>query len=278
MAINILGVKPKFTEEQIIRACIENGIQDDEGNVFEVITLVSLRQVAHGSSTLGFTNTTINARNQGQIVIQNGQQGCGRIAWQRKFGRMIGQLAKTKSNIDILAKNYYWKMWKIQEPHIDAEVKALADLYRSKKDEAELAIELSLISGSKASPYGGAVVDREGKTPEDREREIEEAELNKKAAELRNKEIVLNNKENKILEKTVKKIEDGGKVTEFTFEGLTKQYTGVGAQFKLRKLAKDEFGLEFEKTSKRDEIIGRIIEEQINRNVKAIKAQTIVTG
>jgi hypothetical protein len=152
MAINIFGVKRNFNEEQIIRACIDNGLTDDEGNLFEIITLVSLRPVAHGSSTLNFTDTVINAKDQGRITIRNGQKGCGRIAWQRKFGKMIGQLAKTQSNIETLAKSYFWKNWKIQEPHIEAEVKALAEKYRKEKSPEELEVEFKIIQGSKESP------------------------------------------------------------------------------------------------------------------------------
>lgn len=278
MAINIFGAKAKFTEEQIIRACIDNGLQDDEGNVFEVITLVSLRPVASGSSTLNFTDTIINAKDQGRITIVNKQRGCGRIAWQRKFGRMIGQLAKTPANIETLAKNYYWKSWKIQEPHIDAEVKALADKYRSEKSEGELAAEFKIIQGSKQSPYGGDMVDAEGKTAEQKEKEIEEANMKKRNAELRNKELELTKKEAKITQTITDKIEAGGSVTEHTYEGLMKMATGPGGLFKLRKLARESFGVELEQTLKKADIVDKILQEQVKRNIKAVKEPVIVTG
>jgi hypothetical protein len=275
MAICTYGAKERYTEEQIVKDAVENGIVDEEGNVFEIITLVSLRPVAGHSSTHGFQDTFIDVRGGGTRIWQ-GEKGRGRIKWLRhRSGQMLGQLAKTPHNVGILAANYFFKSWKIRDPIQEVEIRALAEKRRSNMTQKEIDFEKSLIEGSVKSSYGGEALTTGGKTIAQAEKEIESASLAQKQRELSRKEEELKNKEVKISKIVEKRIEEGAKITLHTREELANVKMSL---FILRKILRSEFGIEPAKTDVKSKLVDWILLEQEKRQQKTETKPMVVTG
>jgi hypothetical protein len=80
MAFNVYGFKDNFTEEDIIRTARDEGVRDENGIPFEIITVIALRRFASNSTTTNFTDTVIDARGN-DIKVRHGRPGAGRIKW-----------------------------------------------------------------------------------------------------------------------------------------------------------------------------------------------------
>jgi hypothetical protein len=257
MALNVYGTKEGFSEEDIIRTALSEGVRDDDGNVFEIITIMSLRHYDTNSTTHGFIDTIIDARG-GEIKVSHRADGNGRIKWLNgRGGKTFAQLAKIPHNVELLAKNYYAGLWIIKDPIQDAEIKALADERRKEMSEIEIKEEDGRHNMLHKAGYGGKFVNSQGKTEQEISINIKESELQKKQIELKNKEANLRVKEEQIAKNTIKSIESGGIITKHTRESLLKE--GV---FRLRSIARSQFGLKIDRNNNKIEIIDSILGEQ----------------
>jgi hypothetical protein len=277
MAFNVFGAKESFPQEEIVKTAEDEGIRDDEGNVFEIITLISLRQVANNTSTHGFTDTFFDARGKGTIEVYQGPKGRGRIKWMVSRGRAYGQLQKIPENVMTLAKGYYDGLWKIKDEIQDSEIKALADNFRSTMSEEGRKKEDERIRTMNQSGYGGSLVNREGRTPREIQLELENAELRKQQLGVKKREVELLKEKKEIISKTIKKIESNGMAIEYTRESLE----AVKGVFQLRKISRVEFGIEIDQKMTKPQIIEAILGEQAKRSsgpVEDKKEPITITG
>lgn len=250
MAINVRGAKEGYTSEQIIKEALAERIEDVDGRIFELITLVATIPAGENSSTHGYTDTFIDVIEQGRIKIKHGIEGRGRIKWMRsRRGTMEGQLAKIPANVDLLAANYRFGLWKIKDPLQDEEIKVLSEERLKSMTREQVQEEDNRISEHHESKWGGRAVNRQGKTSADIAREVEMTELRKKQNELKQKEEELKRRELELRKK-----ENDPESVKIDRDDLMK--TSV---FKLRKIARTQFGLSVTNESKRQELVDLIM-------------------
>ena len=301
MAVNVFGASLDYTSDMIVKDCLDGGLEDVNGDLFQLITIVSLRPVQEGGTTHNFEDTFIHA-DQKPIRIQH--RTPGRIKWvEQRVGLPKAQLARTRTNILALANMYYEKQWKILDPVVDAECKAIADemisrLPRSTKAEIDAVNEWKLmmknpfaheerireiqkigipslrpdtyeaywerVGGSDKTVMGGAAVNRDGKTITQVEADIVRAELNKRDAAIRLREEAVARKEAAVESKrpVVVKVEAPLEAKEYTYDELM---ANDMKQFLLRKIARTQYSLQPKPNATKKEVAEMIISEQEKR-------------
>lgn len=284
MSINVFGAKVEHPSEKIIEECIEEGMTDVDGNLFEAITVRSLQMVSNNTSTHGFEDTFIYA-NERPVRIEH--RTPGRIKWiSQRMGNPKGVLAKTPKNVQALASIYYYPILKITDPIADAEIRALADKRRSQMSKDELRfedIQIKKMSHDRLSDAEdkeeeeirirlmgdrdeGRLVNREGKGLKEVAKEIEEHEMKKREIALRRGESDLEKREQKLAAKTTAIVEAGGNITQYAYGDLMAPDKKV---FALKKIARTEFGLAPAPEAKKKEVVDMILAEQERRNEAA---------
>jgi len=128
MTIRCLKTTKNITEEMILDAAVGE-IDDTYKKPLELIHLrwTNLKKVAHYSKTKGFEDTFVDRKAAGGVKVWHRQPGSAMWLKDRLTGKYGATLAKTEHNMNVLASMYYDKLWTIQEAHIDAEVKKMAD-------------------------------------------------------------------------------------------------------------------------------------------------------
>jgi hypothetical protein len=256
MAIYALGATRARPSEQIIQAALEEGIRDKDGRPFEIIELISLEPVADYTSVHGYEDTFVKREGKKLSIFHRKP---GRIRWmQGEFGGMPrAQLAKTPHNVRVLALNYFDKKFKVKDPLHDAEIKAIADKEWAAMTDEQRVKEKARISGLDEAPYGGKKRNSEGKTKDEIYIEELEKDLRKRQRTVDQKELDVNAKEKNMAQKVSKAVEEGQVLTKHTRQELAPLPI-----HKVRKIARNEFKIQWKDTDKKTEIIEMIMKAQ----------------
>jgi hypothetical protein len=123
-------------EERVIE--LARGERDEHGKPFTIISLMASAIDHRGSGarfhTCGYQDTFIHVLDSG-IEINYGQPGKGDIFFEKNdLGKLIGVVARTPWNMQTLASEYGDKKWRIMDPEVEKEVKAMADKIRVSED------------------------------------------------------------------------------------------------------------------------------------------------
>jgi hypothetical protein len=270
----VYGASIEHPSTEIIKRAIDEGVIDDRGERLELIEVQSLVNLGNGTSSHNFEDTIITAE-EGDFVVSHRP---GRMMWERqRYGKPKAVLAKTKKNCESLAAMFYDKSFKILNPVIESEIKAIADKMIESLSPAEKEMYLKQVQGKHTKGYaGGAVrsdgakmmepeplIDQKGKTIDQLASTAEDVNLNREKARLQKWEEDLKQRESGLMEKTTKKISLGGTVSKHTQVSLSEQKV-----FSLRKIARTEFGIQCPETSKKDWLVEKILAAQQVREVE----------
>jgi hypothetical protein len=258
MAICVFGASIEHPSEEICREAIAAGTRDDRGELFEIISLRSLQNVSNNTTVHGFEDTFLEVEGSEFRVWHRPE---GRIKWIRgKYGKPKGELAKTPFNCAKLARMYYDRVFKIEDPTIDAEIKAMADKILADMTPEEREQNKYRIEQMYTSQGGGPLLNHQGKAINQVESDAKEVELRKREADLNRREAEINAKQRHLSGTVTRKIELGGSVTKHTHIELMEKKV-----FELRKVARVEFGMQPALDSKKIELVDAILEEQTKR-------------
>ena len=144
--ITVIDKPKQITREDVLTRTA--GLEDRQGNPVYYITLdrVAKKDVDHGTKTHGFDSTTIHMGANGfSITHKEGSY----IVWHKDIvsGRGYTILAATENNLKLLAAAYYDGFWKIRESDMDKKVREMAD-----KIEADLKQRFVQIVDSRGEP------------------------------------------------------------------------------------------------------------------------------
>lgn len=287
----VYGATPDHPQDEMIQRAIDEGIEDDRGELLQVIELQSLVQSANNDSTHGFEDTIITVEGSGFFVSHRTP---GRIQWeQQRFGKPKAKLAKTKKNMEGLCAMYYDRTFKILNATVDAEVRAMADKMIADLPEDKREEYLRIVNGKHLSGYMGGKVrsdgkkiaeleplaDNKGKSAEKIQTLADNADIRKREAALQKEREQFEREKATHVSSIAEKIALGGSVTKYTHVGLMAEKV-----FTLRKIARTEFGVQSEQTAKKDWLVDRILKEQDLKNqlaetkMKAKEQPLEVTG
>ena len=136
MGIRVKGattISGRAPVERIIEDAI--GMDDPYGRPFELIHLIwtPYKKCASGARTGGFEEAYLlyDTVNGIRITYRDGS-----AEWIKGLrGRLESVIPRTQKNLEVLAANYYDKLWKIKEPHIERIVKKMADEIEEKLEK-----------------------------------------------------------------------------------------------------------------------------------------------
>lgn len=272
MAIHVIGATVKRPAEMYVKAALEMGLRDSNGITFEIIRLMPTTAVAEGGTIHGYQDTEIDATDPGHLTIEhrtdrNGDP-IGRIKWQQHpVTRMYGaEIAKTPHNIKALATQYYDKSWRILDPVVEAEVKAVADKMLAEMSQKERDTFRKRSAQHSQHQYGGQVVNRAGETIDEVFDKQGDIALNTRISEIKEREQGLEKREKALEQKVSSVVEGGGSVTRYTSEDLM----SISSPFSLRKKARTEFGLVIPPTCTKKAIVDMILAKQEENTQAAI--------
>lgn len=277
MGIRVKGANRVITGEIIANAA--RGRIDKYGNPFELIDLLysPRKKIAHRAKTKGFEDTFIvrNA-NSGKITIEYRIPGSAEWLKDPIGGEFKARVARTKHNLRVLASMYYDKLWTIAQPHINEIVKKAANVIE--EENKQTPCNLPGWEGKTWYDYhklrrnghflgsGRLNISRQGseKVIENRETE-KDAELARKLMDIEQREAIVAAKENELRGENVDlpPVQDPAPtIPPPESRGLSLEELKLMEFPKLRKLAKDEFGVDNAYKLKKLQLLDIIMERQ----------------
>lgn len=260
--IIVKGANRAHPSEEWIELAL--GEEDQYGQPFELITLRWNNSRHHKMTdyvkTRGFEDTIISSNRRGEISIRYRPNGS--IMWYRpnnKVARWIGKLAKTAKNMRLLAKMYRDKLWRIQDPYVDAQVRAMSEklwesMPKDQKNYNEQRIEMMHTNHlEKELKAPGSIVSPEIEKEDLREEKREQFKA-RKELERREKEIA--RKEQRLTSLEAEEIRKGKEPVQF-HEG----YLSGMKIYELRKLAK-KHKIHLPATAKKVDLVKAILARQ----------------
>jgi len=135
-------MQTKQDEIEAIRQCSGKEIQGDEN--FELIEVVLKKNCISPEKRHGFQDTDITHEQNGAVMISHREAGRGILRFEpNNYGNPMGFLAKTKHNMDMLAKSYNRKEWTYMNKGIEEEVKkAFEKHYKSLSEKDRKMMQL----------------------------------------------------------------------------------------------------------------------------------------
>jgi hypothetical protein len=289
MAIRVKGATRKFTSEEILKRSI--GRTDQYGNPFEIINLDwnPAKKCGHGSKTKGDFDDVMLIRNKSGTAIT--YRNPGSIEWLKDgfTGSYSAMVARTTKNLRLLASMHYDKLWTIREAHIRQIVEKMADVID--EENKKVMIEHVVVEHQKQpngtvkrverrikesmyelhkrrreahfkGPRGeGSIVRPMAlETHQEYVADAKDAEVNRKLMDIEQREAALLEREKALNitpppeDNIMEPISD-----EYSREDLEK----LVPVSKLKKLARDEFGIEKAFSIPKDELIDLVLEKQM---------------
>jgi len=304
MAIRVKGANRKFTSEEILKRCI--GMKDKYGNPFEIINLDwnPAKFCGHATKTKGDFDDVMLIRTKRGTAITYRTPGSLEFLKDGFTGFYSAMVARTDKNLYILGSMYYDKLWTIREPHIDKIVKVIADkidegnklveqthtvvVYEEQPNGTQKRVEKRVKEtlyevhkrrreGHFKGPRGAGDISRplEMNLHQEQMTDKKEAELNVKIMDIEKREALLKDREAAL--SIPAPIEDN--INEpvndlYTREDLlSKKFIPVS---KLKKLAKDEFGIDNAHSLHRDVVVDKILETQAKREAELEPEESVV--
>ncbi len=242
------------------------GVEDQYGNPFEIIDLQWISSRLHRntdySKSRGFEDAIIEFPRGSELPRIRYRQN-GSIHWMRNTpgrGPFRGQVPKTPKNMQRLAKTYGWKQWKILNPAIDAEVRALHDAWwkslpDEQRDVVKNQIRLYNTLPSEKDQIGNEI-------PYEDSRQ-QQADLTEEQRQLIIKRKELDEREARILEREMKvNHAQASKTAETGLAGqMTSQMLDSMKMHEIRKLGRQMTGTSIPASMKKHEIIDLILEQ-----------------
>lgn len=136
MAIYFRTDSKNVKQQDMLNRALNAGAIDEYGNLFSVIRLRALK-VIKGHSLNGILQNAEIYRGFGGGGLRVRYHQPGNIKWKHNDdeGVSYGLVADTKYNRAFLAAHYYDGMWRILDPMIDSEIKAIAGKLENRIDE-----------------------------------------------------------------------------------------------------------------------------------------------
>lgn len=240
------------------------GEEDQYGQPFEIVELrwnnSPHHKMADYAKTRGFEDTIISSSRRGEISIN--YRSNGSIMWYRpnsRVARWVGKLAKTAKNMRLLAKMYRDRLWRISDPYVEAQVRAMSEkMWESMPDDQRKFNEARIrqmhtdhLEGDLKAPDSIVSPDVEKEDIREEKREQFRARMD---LERREKEIA--RKEQRLTKLEAEEIRKGKEPVQY-HEG----YLSGMKIYELRKIAR-KWNITIPTTAKKPDIVKAILSKQ----------------
>jgi hypothetical protein len=244
---------------------MSTGVEDQYGNPFEIIELQWISSRLHRNTdyqkTRGFEDAIIEFP-RGSELPRIRYRPNGSIHWIRRTpgrGPWRGQVAKTPKNMQRLAKTYGWRQWKILNPAIEAEVRALHDKWwESLSDEQRVAVENNIrlynTLPSEQEQVGNEIPEADPRQ-ERADLTEEHRQLIIKRKELEEREERIKDRESKVNASQAEKTAETG-----MSGAMTRQMLESMKMHEVRKVARQILGASIPLEMKKSDIIEKVLD------------------
>jgi len=243
---------------------VARGEIDEYGEPFQLIELqwlnTPLHRMTEYAKTRGFEDTIITANTKTGGVKINYREN-GSVMWLRKkgIGPFTGLLAKTPKNMRRLASHFEDRLWKIMDPVIASEVKALWDSLKEKMTEKDLQFHNDRITSTHSSKSETSIPGYVARLPaEDSATQIAEdrRQLNLQMVELKRRELEVAEREGSLNKSKIESIAAGEAPSKYGQVYLEKL-----KMHEIRSLAR-KMGIPVDGADKKTTIVQRVLDRQ----------------